>query len=877
MSTFSIDLLSGNQFLFSGNFTNSGMTTFSGITTANNGLTSVGTGGRTVKLGGILTCATTITRGVGNTAGIEYGGDYSASYTNRSLVDKGYVDNKVSGNTPSWNILTNRPAWLTGTTLNAFQSAHIHSQYLTGVTWNTVTSKPSWVGSGDTHVQLVGNTYRIYSPTGGTIGAIWGHITGTLSGQTDLQLSLNNKLNVAIPITYNALIALMNASGLTKAQFYIITDFQTIHNIYDGKIVLSNLHYGGIVPLNVQALSTSELSNTVTSTLFPQDLIYYDVRDNVCEDGVTPRKGKITYRKNVISNIEAHYDYKEVVFRRWKFQLSGYTQWVSGGEYNVGDQITYNHYLYTCNKYISGSTSTPDILLANFSALINDNDYLSWQSTDLTIGGNPNGSNTYPVNALDYKDFYTFTNSGGNEKSVWFNNISIGYLDFLTTNLYYNSIVFVETNSGQTYNVNFSYDNYFMTFGILNFYITFGIANNNIISQGNNNNNITFGSSNNGLLIGSGNTYIIANNYNTNITLGNNNNAILFGSGNDNILIGNNNNTLTFQDSNNTSIFSYNNSDIIINSLNSNLYFDSGNTSITLNNDNSYITFGDDNYNLIFYSSNDSMVFGNINHNILIITNNHSITFGDNNQKIELHNTNSYLTFGNNNSGNTFTSNILNFDFSGIILKSNFFFNDLDGTGIIFSGATSLLSRNFTCEAFKRVDGSVKLKYCDNNNMIKVGAINGITGSSFQYTSIQLIDNSGNTEVNIIVPTPIIWTLQEYAGDNIVFTGGSRIYVTETGVYKICYSVNVINTTTGGTNIIGSLIRKNGSVLVTSLTSTSNSLITINYTGTNVMPLFAISLNAGDYIELIAFRVGVGNGSVLTVPSGSWIRMEETH
>ena len=320
MATFAIDLFSGKQYLFNGNYTNSGMTTFTGITTAINGLTRVGL--RQVKLGGTLTLPTVIIKGAGNTAGIEYGGDYSTSFSNRSFVDKGYVDNKVSGNTQ------------------------------------------------------------------------WGKITGTLSGQTDLQLALNDKLKIAISITYNALITLMNSNSLIKAQFYIITDFQTIHNIYDADTVLPEVHTGSIVPLNVQALSTNELSNTVTSTLFPQDLLYYDVRDNICEDGVTPRKGKITYRKNVISNIEAHYDYKEVVFRRWKFQLSGYTQWISGGEYNVGDEIAYDHYLYVCNKSISGSTDTPDILIGNFSPLINDNDYLSWQSTNLTIGSDSNGSNT---------------------------------------------------------------------------------------------------------------------------------------------------------------------------------------------------------------------------------------------------------------------------------------------------------------------------------------------------------------------------------------------------------------------------------------------------------------------------------------------------
>jgi hypothetical protein len=223
MATFSIDLLTGKQYLFNGNFTNSGMTTFTGVTSVDNGLSMVTS--QRAKLGGTLNCSTIITIGAGNTAGIEYGGNYSASFSNRSLVDKGYVDDKVSGNTPSWLTLTNRPAWLTGTTLSAFQLAHTHSQYLTssalngywtsaqttnylsnrywtsgqtvsyvnsrnfltGVTWSEVSNKPSWVGSGGTTVYFIGNQYRIYStlPTGTT--ASWNDITSKpswLSGVT---------------------------------------------------------------------------------------------------------------------------------------------------------------------------------------------------------------------------------------------------------------------------------------------------------------------------------------------------------------------------------------------------------------------------------------------------------------------------------------------------------------------------------------------------------------------------------------------------------------------------------------------------------------------------------------------------------------------
>lgn len=44
-----------------------------------------------------------------------------------------------TGGTSDWSTLPNRPEWLTGTTLNDFENAHSHSQYLTGITCNMVT------------------------------------------------------------------------------------------------------------------------------------------------------------------------------------------------------------------------------------------------------------------------------------------------------------------------------------------------------------------------------------------------------------------------------------------------------------------------------------------------------------------------------------------------------------------------------------------------------------------------------------------------------------------------------------------------------------------------------------------------------------------
>ena len=63
-------------------------TTGNQLLTASNGLTKVG---QDVRLGGTLTGTTTITDSRVTPLGIQYAADYSASFTDRSLIDKGYL------------------------------------------------------------------------------------------------------------------------------------------------------------------------------------------------------------------------------------------------------------------------------------------------------------------------------------------------------------------------------------------------------------------------------------------------------------------------------------------------------------------------------------------------------------------------------------------------------------------------------------------------------------------------------------------------------------------------------------------------------------------------------------------------------------------
>jgi hypothetical protein len=208
MATFAIDLLSGKQYLFNGNFTNSGMTTFSGVTSVNNGLSLVGA--HQAKLGGTLNCSTVISKGVGNTAGIEYGGDYSASFSDRSLVDKAYVDNK----TPSWNVIIDKPQWLSGTTLSAFQLGHTHSynnlvNKLSGGTGVVITNNVINASITDVTLQLIDNTGNTQINSIPVTAIPWTNVeySGTslsFTGGTKIYILANGTYGIGYVLNYNS-------------------------------------------------------------------------------------------------------------------------------------------------------------------------------------------------------------------------------------------------------------------------------------------------------------------------------------------------------------------------------------------------------------------------------------------------------------------------------------------------------------------------------------------------------------------------------------------------------------------------------------------------------------------------------------------------
>jgi hypothetical protein len=146
-------------------------------------------------------------------------------------------------------------------------------------------------------------------------------------------------------------------------------------------------------------------------------------------------------------------------------------------------------------------------------------------------------------------------------------------------------------------------------------------------------------------------------------------------------------------------------------------------------------------------------------------------------------------------------------------------------------------------------------------------SVTGITENAI----LQLLDDVGGQQVNNIPATPIDWTTTVFSGTSLSFTGGSRIYIQQTATYDITYVLNVNGDTNANKNI-GTVIRKNSDEDITPMSSASINLDFRNDSSTNTMPTYSVDLDAGDYIELVAFRIGRA-GEIYTKSDGSWIKV----
>ena len=123
---------------------------------------------------------------------------------------------------------------------------------------------------------------------------------------------INNQL---IEVTYNELLNLKNTSSLVKGQNYLLTDYMTTYE----QPVTGLMKSSDIVePLILTAVSENQISNVCRSTLYPQDIVYYEITGDIGNyygtEGFT--KGKIYRRIDTLRNNDIGTDWRHVKYDR---------------------------------------------------------------------------------------------------------------------------------------------------------------------------------------------------------------------------------------------------------------------------------------------------------------------------------------------------------------------------------------------------------------------------------------------------------------------------------------------------------------------------------------------------------------------------------
>ena len=127
----------------------------------------------------------------------------------------------------------------------------------------------------------------------------------------------------ATSVKYAELVNLINESQLVPNTNYLITDYATIYDQPDygadglPKPSVATVQ-GQTEPLIVYAISVNQISNVALSTVYPNDIIFYNWDFQYTEYMNQDARGRITKRISGAENIETGYDFRAVVYKRYQ-------------------------------------------------------------------------------------------------------------------------------------------------------------------------------------------------------------------------------------------------------------------------------------------------------------------------------------------------------------------------------------------------------------------------------------------------------------------------------------------------------------------------------------------------------------------------------
>ena len=212
-----------------------------------------------------------------------------------------------------------------------------------------------------------------------------------------------NSGNIApvIEVTYDELLNLKNTSSLVKGQNYLLTDYETTYTqpityaskssgVIEPLIITATYAIkssGVIEPLIITATDVNKLHNVCKSTLYPQDIVYYEITGDIGNgrgtEGFT--KGKIYRRIDTQRNNDIGTDWRHI-----KYDRDGVDKLLFEDYINVYNNTIKTYYLF---DNVLGDDFYNNTIGDNFyNNTIGDNFY----NNTIGIGFQDNGNTSIP-------------------------------------------------------------------------------------------------------------------------------------------------------------------------------------------------------------------------------------------------------------------------------------------------------------------------------------------------------------------------------------------------------------------------------------------------------------------------------------------------
>ena len=158
------------------------------------------------------------------------------------------------------------------------------------------------------------------------------------------------------------------------------------------------------------------------------------------------------------------------------------------------------------------------------------------------------------------------------------------------------------------------------------------------------------------------------------------------------------------------------------------------------------------------------------------------------------------------------------------------------------------------------------------SNILTLSLCTVLSSASIAATNVaQYSDSQGNIDVNTTSPTPYVFDSTDINSDKMSVSN-SEIYVNQSGLYQIHYSLNW-GTTDNNRREIKTSLRVNGSTYLG--TSSYGYARREDQAGdaTNSATIFA-ELDKDDYIELMHERNSTVTNQAISIPGESWISIQ---